>query len=115
MVISTVMNAYPVFLAPRLKVGSEEQEKKKDNGKILDAGIREPFGGGLVPEFCFSTAKLNARMQYSEGQEVTINAHNQLAAYPVKYTDEQKVMGFANHMGGVRWKILQLCGAEKPT
>ena len=106
------MNAYPVFLSPRLKVGSEEQEKKKDNGKILDTGIRGIFGGGLVPEFCCSTSKLNTGIQYSEGQGVIINAHNQLAAYPVTYT-EQKVMGFANHMGGVRWKILAIMWCRK--
>ena len=39
------MNAYPVFLAPRLKAASAEQEEKKDKGKILDTGIRELFGG----------------------------------------------------------------------
>ena len=60
-----------------------------------------------------STAKLNTGMQYSEGQEVTINAHNQLAAYPVRYTAEQKVMGFANHMGGIRWKILAIMWCKK--
>ena len=102
------MNAYPVFLTPRLKAASSEQEEKKDNGKILDTGIKGIFGGDLVPEFCFGTSKLNTGMQYSEGQEVTIHAHNQQATYPVRYTDEQKVMGFANHMGGVRWKILAI-------
>ena len=39
------MNAYPVFLVPRLKVRSEEPEKKKDTVKILDIGIRGIFGG----------------------------------------------------------------------
>jgi hypothetical protein len=52
-------------------------------------------------------------MQYSEGQEVTIYAHNQQATYPIRYTDEQKVMGFANHMGGVRWKILAIMWCRK--
>ena len=103
------MNAYPVFLVPRLKVGSEGEEKKKDTGKILDIGIRGIFGGGIVPEFCFSTAKLNTGMQYSEGQDVTINAHNQMAWYHVTYTgDQQKVLGFQKHMAGIRWKILAI-------
>ena len=109
------MNAYPVFLTPRLKAASAEQELAKDKGKTLDSGMREMFGGGLVPEFCFSTAKLNTGMQdvYSEGQEVTINAHNQLAQYPVTYTDDQKAMGFAKHIGGIRWKILAIMWYRK--
>ena len=107
------MNAYPVFLPPRLKAGSAEEEAQKDKGKILDTGIRELFGKGLVPELCFSTAKLNTGMQYSEGQYVTFHAHNQLAQYSVSYTEDQKAMGFARHIAGIQWKILAIMWCRK--
>ena len=101
------MNAYPVFLKPRLKAGSAEQEVAKDNGKILDTGIKGIFGGDLVPEFCFSTSKLTTGIQYSEGQEVTFNAHNQVANFSISCTEDQKAMGFSKHIIGIRWKILE--------
>ena len=107
------MNAYPVFLTPRLKAGSAEQEVENDKGKNLDKGMRDLFGKGLVPEFCFSTAKLNTGMQYSEGQYVTFHAHNQLAQYSVSYTEDQKAMGFARHIAGIQWKILAIMWCRK--
>ena len=75
--------------------------------------MRDLFEGGLVPEFCFSTAKLNTGMQYNEGQYVTFHAHNQLVQYPVTYTEDQKAMGFAKHIGGIQWKILAIMWCRK--
>ena len=72
------MNAHTVFLAPRLKAGSSSEEEAKDKGKIVDDGMRQLFGKSHVPKFCLSTAKLTNGLQYSEGQEVTINAHNHM-------------------------------------
>ena len=40
-------------------------------------------------------------LQYSEGQEVAINAHNQVAQYAVQYEDEQKVMNFSEQDEGI--------------
>ena len=79
------MNAYTVFFATRLKVGSSSEEASKDRGEIIDQGMRGLFRKNLVPKFCSSTAKLTNGLQYSECQEVTINAHNQVAQYPVQY------------------------------
>ena len=45
------MNAYTVFLASRLKVGSEAEEAAIDRGKLEDKGMRELFGNGQVPKF----------------------------------------------------------------
>ena len=70
-------------------------------------------GGGLVPEFCFSTAKLTTGIQYSEGQEVTFNAHNQVANFTVEYTEDQTRMGFSKHIFGIRWKILAIMWCKK--
>ena len=100
------MNAYPVFLVPRLKTHSAEQEEKKDSGRISDIEMRGTFGKDIVPNFCFSTAKLVHGIQYTEGQDVCINAHNQVALHPNIYTEEQKVMPFSQHLNGIRWKIL---------
>ena len=108
------MNAYTVFLSPRLKVGSASEEAAKDKGKLEDQGMRELFGKDLVPKLCFSTAKLTTGLQYTEGQEVTINAHNQVANFTVEYTDDEKVMGFSRHTHGIRWKILAILWCDKP-
>ena len=107
------MNAYPVFLSPRLKTGSEGEEKKKDSEKISDIGMQGLFGGNTVPNFCFSTAKLNTGIQYTEGQDDTINAHNQDVFYPNFYTEEQKVMPFSQHLNGIRWKVLAIMWSRK--
>ena len=86
-----------MFLSPRLKVGSTSEEDAKDRGEIIHQGMKDLFGKNLVPKFCSSTAKLTKGLQYSEGQHVTINAHNQVAQYPVKYNDAQQVMELSHH------------------
>ena len=96
------MNAYTVFLSRRLRVGCKAEEDAKDRGKLEDKGMREPFGKNQVSKFCFSTAKLTTGLQYTEGQEVTINAYNQVAQYTVQYTDDQKVINFSRHDDGIR-------------
>ena len=73
----------------------------------------ELFGKDLVPKFCFSTARLTTGLQYTEGQEVTINAHNQVANFTVAYTEDEKVMGFSRHINGICWKILAMLWCDK--
>ena len=109
------MNTYTVFLATRLKVGSSPEEAAKDRGEIIDQGMKDLFGKNLVPKFCSSTSKMTNGLQYSEGQHVTINAHNQVAQYPVKYDDivNQKVMKLSHHEDGICWKILAIMWCDK--
>ena len=103
------------LVSPKLKAHSAEQEAAKDKGKISPTYIKGTFGKDIVPNFCFSTAKLNIGIQYTEGQDVCINAHNQFSFYSVDYTDEEKIMPFAQHENGIRWKILAILWSSEPT
>ena len=109
------MNAYPVFLVPRLKTHSAEQEAAKDRGKISPTYIKGIFGKNIIPNVCYSTAKLVDGIQWTEGQHVCINAHNQVALYTVDYTEEEKMMPFPQHENGIRWKILAILWSSEPT
>ena len=109
------MNAYPVFLVPRLKTHSAEQEAAKDSGKISPTYIKGIFGKDIIPNVCFSTAKLVNGIQWTEGQHVCINAHNQFAWYNPKYTEDQKHMPFSQQENGIRWKILAILWSTEST
>ena len=52
------MNAYPVFCGPRLQTHSADQQEKMDRGKISPTFIKALFGKNIVPNVCYSTAKL---------------------------------------------------------
>ena len=45
----------------------------------------------------------------------SINYHNQVAFYPVDYTEEEKIMPFPLHENGIRWKILAILWSSEPT
>ena len=109
------MNAYPVFVVPRLQTHSAEQEAAKDRGKISPTFIKGIFGKNIIPNVCYSTAKLVDGIQWTEGQHVCINSHNQVASWSVDYTEEEKVMPFAQHETGIRWKILAILWSPEPT
>ena len=109
------MNAYPVFLVPRLQTHSAEQQEKMDRGKISPTYIKGLFGKNIIPNVCYSTAKLVDGIQWTEGQHVCISGHNQVAFYPVDYTEEETVMPFAQHENGIRWKILAILWSSEPT
>ena len=109
------MNAYPVFLVPRLQTHSADQEEKKDRGKISPTYIKGIFGKNIIPNVCYSTAKLVDGIQWTEGQHVCISGHRQVAWYPVDYTEEEKHMPFAQHENGIRWKILAILWSSEPT
>ena len=76
--------------------------------------IKGIFGEDIIPNVCFSTAKLNLGIQYTEGQDVCINAHNQVAFYPNIYTEEEEVMPFLQHLNEIRWKILAIMWSTNP-
>ena len=84
------MNAYPAFLVPRLQTHSPEQQKKIDMGKVSPNFIKTLFGKNIIPNVCYSTAKLVDGIQWTEGQHVCISGHRQVAWYPVDYTEEEK-------------------------
>ena len=109
------MNAYHVFDVPHLQTHSAEQEKEKMRGKISPNFIKALFGKSIVPNVCYSTAKLVDGIQWTEGQYVCINAHNQAAFYSVDYTDDERIMPFAQHETGIRWKILAILWSPEPT
>jgi len=98
-----------VFLvSPKLKTHSAEQEAAKDKGKISPTYIKGIFGKDIIPNVCFSTAKLVNGIQWTEGQYVCINSHNQLVWYTPMYTEDEKMMPFSQHETGIRWKILAI-------
>jgi len=109
------MNMYHVFCGPRLQTHSAEQQKNIDKGKISPNFIKTLFGKSIIPNVCYSTAKLVDGIQWTEGQYVCINAHRQVASYPVDYTEEETVMPFHQHEIGIRWKILAILWSTEPT
>ena len=109
------MNAYPAFLVPRLQTHSPEQQKKIDMGKVSPNFIKTLFGKNIIPNVCYSTAKLVDGIQWTEGQHVCISGHRQVAWYPVDYTEKETVMPFAQHENGIRWKILAILWSSEPT
>ena len=109
------MNAYHVFDVPHLQTHSAEQEKEKMRGKISPNFIKALFGKNIIPNVCYSTAKLVDGIQWTEGQHVCISGHRQVAWYPVDYTEEEKHMPFAQHENGIRWKILAILWSSEPT
>ena len=109
------MNAYPVFFVPRLQTHSAEQEAAKDRGKISPTFIKSIFGKNIIPNVCYRTAKLVDGIQWTEGQPVCINSHNQVAFYPLDYTEEEKIKPFPLHENGIRWKILAILWSSQPT
>ena len=56
------MNAYSVFLSPRLQTGSKltVEEQAKDRGKLEDTGIRHFFGKDIVPWTVAGQGKVNS-------------------------------------------------------
>ena len=109
------MNAYHVFDVPHLQTHSAEQEKEKMRGKISPNFIKALFGKSIVPNVCYSTAKLVDGIQWTEGQYVCINAHNQAAFYSVDYAEDEKAMPFAKHENGIQWKILAILWSSETT
>ena len=109
------MNAYHVFDVPHLQTHSAEQEKEKMRGKISPNFIKALFGKNIVPNVCYSTAKLVDGIQWTEGQHVCINSHNQVAFWHLEYTEEEKMKPFPLHENGIRWKILAILWSSEPT
>ena len=109
------MNAYPVFCGPRLQTHSADQQEKIDRGKISPNFIKALFGKNIIPNVCYSTAKLVDGIQWTEGQHVCINSHNQTAFWDLQYTEEEKMKPFHLHENGIRWKILAILWSSEPT